>query len=430
MKLSLFDYIKWSGEIGALAYRHPQNNIKKYTKLQVSEAQEAVIIVNGERSQKFGCGTHNLDSPNMPILCSLYGLPYGGENPWVVQAWFVNKLVPMNISWETDSFSIFDESFGAAIPISASGTYGITVVDAEKFIFKLALGIPPSGKNGVTVTSRQFTDQLYGELMTNTKSIITKVMAANKISITAVSAHLTDLSKMIESQIDSFFEEFGCKLIKLYVTGVEVDESTENGRLISESIRQQTVQKISGHTWQQGKMFDTVDKAVSGMSNGNGGLLGAIMAVNMISGANRGGASDGLMTPQYNQPIPGPVNQNQHGGGGQPQDEQPAKSVYCSNCSKRFSSNMQFCPHCGDRYNPCPKCGSDNDQDATRCVNCGITLSGQNVSTCGGCGATMDSSLSFCPHCGRPTSAECKCPRCRATVGTTSFCPSCGYKVR
>ncbi len=433
MKFNLFDYIKWDGRIGALAYRHPKNNIGKYTKLQVSEAQEVVIIVNGERSQKFECGTHNLDSPNMPILSQLYGVPYGGENPWVVQAWFINKLTPMNINWQTDAFSIFDESFGAAIPISASGTYGITITDAEKFIFKLALGYPAEGKNGVTVGVEEFTDQLYGELMIHTKSILTRVMAVNKISITAVSAHLADLSKSIESQINLFFEEFGCKLLKLYVTNVDVDESTEGGRLIKESINQQTMQKIAGHTWQQGKMFDTVDKAIGGISNGSGGgLLGAMMAVNMIGGnggvMGGGGAAGGMMTPHYGQPQCAPVNPNSTEGVAELR-QQPVKDVYCSECSKKFSSAMQFCPHCGDRYNACPKCGSDNSDNATRCVNCGTTLRSQAVNVCGGCNQTIDASLRFCPNCGRPTSREMRCPRCNEKVGNTPFCPVCGFKL-
>ncbi len=431
MKLNLFDYIKWDGQIGTLAYRHPKNNIGKYTKLQVSEAQEAVIIVNGERSQKFGCGTHNLDSPNMPILSKLYGVPYGGENPWVVQAWFVNKLTPMNIDWQTDAFTIYDDSFGAAIPIAASGKYGITITDAEKFIFKLALGYPAERKNGISVTADEFSKHLYGELMIHTKSILTKVMAANKISITAVSAHLADLSKNIESQVNAFFEDFGCKLLKLYITSVNVDESTEGGRMIVESINQQTMQKISGHTWQQGKMFDSFDRAIDGISGGggSGGLLGAMMAVNMMGANGGGGVGGGMMQPHYNQPQCAPTNPNSTAPIAELQQQPPVKDVYCSECSKKFSSAMQFCPHCGDRYNPCPKCGSDNNINATRCVSCGITLQQQNVNICGGCNNIIDAGLRFCPHCGRPTSSEANCPRCNTKITGMQFCPACGLKV-
>lgn len=430
MALAFYDYIKWSGDIGVLAYRHPKNNIKKNSKLQVTEAQEAVIVVNGQKSQKFSAGTYELNSPNVPILSAFYGIPYGGDNPWVVQTWFINKLTPMDIKWSTDSFNIYDETFGAAIPIAASGQYGITVVDAEKFILKLALGFPYDKKEGVVVTASDFTKQLYGELIIHTKSIITKVMAANKIGITAVSAHLVDLSKHIENQINLFFEEFGCKILKLFVTNIEVDKSTESGRKIAESIDQQTVQKISGHTWQQGKMFETVGSAFDSMSSGGGGILGAVMAVNMMGGGNGSAMGGSLMTPTYGQPTCAPVTENPTQGVAELQQTKVPKEIYCTNCSKKFSSQMQFCPHCGDRYNPCPNCGSDNDESAKRCVSCGVVLNTGQVVSCGGCGKFISSSLSFCPNCGRPQgSGEAKCPRCSAAVGTSKFCPQCGFQV-
>lgn len=78
MKKSIIDFIRWDGEIGVLAYRHAKQNISKYAKLQVNEAQEAVVIVNGTRSQKFGPGQYDMDSPNYPILRAFYGIPFGG----------------------------------------------------------------------------------------------------------------------------------------------------------------------------------------------------------------------------------------------------------------------------------------------------------------------------------------------------------------
>ena len=54
MGLNIFDYIKWNGDMNILAYRHPKANLGKYTKLQVTDAQEAVVVVNGESMQKFG----------------------------------------------------------------------------------------------------------------------------------------------------------------------------------------------------------------------------------------------------------------------------------------------------------------------------------------------------------------------------------------
>ncbi len=423
MKRAILDFIRWSGEIGTLAYRHPQCNVSKYAKLQVSEAQEAVVIVNGTKSQKFGPGQYDLDSPNLPILRSFYGIPFGGENPWTVQVWFVNKLTPKDIDWKIDDFPIYDPTFQAQIPIAADGKYGITVSDAERLILKLALGFPANSEGEVKVSVDDFTEQLRGELTAKTKSLITKIFKVNNYGMGEISAHLTDISGMLEPDLNSFFDEFGCKLSKFYVTSIGVDTDTESGRIVQEAINQQTAQKISGHTWQQSKLFETAQQAV-GNPQGGGGILGAVMMAGMFGGMG-GGNSAGIMTPQYGQPAPAPV------GDWQPVQSpvQPmVRDVYCSACSRRFTSDNRFCPHCGKQYNPCPKCGADNDADAVRCVSCGSPLSPGAGNTCPNCHSTVAPGATFCPNCGRPLSAD-KCPRCGATVKGAAFCPSCGMKI-
>ncbi len=423
MKSSIIDFIRWSGDIGVLAYRHPKVNISKYAKLQVNEAQEAVIVVNGTKAQKFGPGQYDLDSPNIPILRTFYGIPFGGENPWTVQAWFVNKLTPKDIDWSIGDFPIYDQTFQAQIPIEAHGKYGITVSDAERLILKLALGYPANGDGGVNVTADHFTEQLRGELTVKTKSLITKVFAANKYGINEISAHLDEISSILEPELNSFFEEFGCKLSKFYVTTIGVDTTTEAGRIAQEAINQQTAQKISGHTWQQSKLFETAQQAV-GNSQG-GGILGAVMMAGMFGGLG-GGGNAGIMNPTYGQPTPAPVGSNQTG---QDIPVQPMIiEVYCSKCSKKYTSDKKFCPHCGDPYNPCPKCGADNDVGATRCVTCGAPLTTNTGNVCPNCHTAVIPGSAFCPNCGRPLS-EHKCPRCGTDTRGASFCPNCGMKI-
>ncbi len=418
----IIDFIKWSGEIGVLAYRHPQNNISKYAKLQVNEAQEAVLVVNGTRAQKFGPGQYDLDSPNVPILRQYFGIPFGGENPWTVQVWFVNKLTPKDSDWFIDEFPIYDPTFQAQIPIRANGKYGITVSDAERLILKLALGYPSNEKGEIKVTVDDFTEQLRGELTAKSKSLITKIFSANKYGIHEISAHLTDISSILQPDINAFFNEFGCSLSKFYVTAIGIDSSTEAGRLAQEAINQQTAQKISGHTWQQGKIFETAQQAVN--NSQGGGILGAVMMAGMFGGLG-GGGNSGIMTPNYSQPAPTPVSGGQQNpnAGNQPM----IKEVYCSHCSKKFTSDKKFCPHCGDPYNPCPKCGADNDMDATRCVTCGSPLSATD-NTCPNCHATVPFGAAFCTHCGRPVS-ENTCPRCGGDTKGAAFCPNCGMKI-
>lgn len=424
MKKSIIDFIRWSGEIGVLAYRHPKANISKYAKLQVNEAQEAVIIVNGTKSQKFGPGQYDMDSPNLPILRAFYGIPFGGENPWTVQAWFVNKLTPKDVDWDISGFPVFDQTFQAQIPIAAHGKYGITISDAERFIMKLAMGYPSDSDGSVNVSADDFTEQLRGELTSKTKSLVTRIFAANNYGVNQISAHLTDISEVLERELADFFNEFGCTLSKFYVTSIDIDTATEAGRMAQDAINQQTAQKISGHTWQQSKMFETAQQAVNAQG---GGIMGAVMMAGMFGGLGGGAGMGSMMAPEYNQPAPAPRNGHMQEV---PGAKVQAKDVYCSRCSRKFSSDNRFCPHCGNQYNPCPKCGADNDLNAVRCVTCGVALSNgnKNVDMCPNCRSVLAPGAAFCSVCGRPVSEQ-KCPRCGAPAKGVAFCSNCGMKI-
>jgi hypothetical protein len=218
-----------------------------------------------------------------------------------------------------------------------------------------------------------------------------------------------------------FCENLGFELTKFYVTTIEVDNSTDVGKSVLEAISRQSSQAIGGYTWQQSQAFEVAKNAVDGMSNSNGGLLGAIVATNMMGGLGGGG---GIMQPQYNQPTFGGNSSPQ---GGTDPSTAPIREVYCSNCSKKFSSNLKFCPFCGDEYCPCPKCGTDNSKNAKRCVSCGQTLL-MNLNTCSNCNMPIAPASVFCGNCGKPSS-EGKCTRCSTQLAqNVKFCPSCGQK--
>ena len=80
-------------------------------------------------------------------------------------------------------------------------------------------------------------------------------------------------------------------------------KSTEEGRKVAEAIATQASMSITGHTWQQEQMFNTANNAIEGFGNGNGGLLGGLMAMSMMGGMNNSGMAGGMMQPQYNQPT-------------------------------------------------------------------------------------------------------------------------------
>jgi membrane protease subunit (stomatin/prohibitin family) len=414
--MAIIDLVKWlpQGNETIYAYKFPETNLSTYTQLLVQESQEAVLFSKGQIVGKFGPGKHTLNTENLPLLRNLYGLPFGGKNPFTAEVWFVNKLQPYNIDWSINRMDIHDADYNTGIPLVANGRYGLKITDAERFLVKIVGARALFDQNDLT-------DQFFGEFSTKTKSTLMQFMINNRIGLKQISAHLDNISEHLRTTMLPFWENIGFELTKFYITSIEVDSSNEVGKRILDAISRQSAQAIGGYTWQQSQAFEVAKDATEGLSNnkGGGGILGALVAGNMLG--NMGGG--GILQPQYNQPTfasntTGPQYDNQ-------QKPPSAHDVYCSNCSKKFASNLNFCPHCGDEYCPCPKCGTDNDKNAKRCVSCGQGLA-QNV--CSNCNSAIAPGAAFCSNCGKIVS-EGNCTRCGSQLSPgMKFCPKCGQK--
>lgn len=418
--MAIIDLVRWVPQEDQkkqtiYAYRFPETNLSTYTQLIVQESQEAILFSKGQIIGKFGPGKHTLNTENLPILRNLFGLPFGGKNPFTAEVWFVNKLQPYNIDWSIDRMDIHDADYNTGIPLVAKGRYGLKITDAERFLIKI-VGTKDS------FDQNDLTDQFFGEFSTKTKSTVLQFMINNRIGLKQISAHLDSISEHLKTVMLPFWENLGFELTKFYVTSIEVDSSTEVGKRVLDAISRQSAQSIGGYTWQQEQAFGVANNAIDGFSNSNLGILGAVIATNMMGGL---GGAGGVMQPQYNQPTFGGTNLNQQGNNVQPVNQ--IKEVYCSNCSKKFPSTSRFCPYCGDPYDACPKCGTDNDKNAKRCVSCGTPLQTE-VALCTNCNTPLSPGSSFCSNCGQQQT-ENKCTRCGTALSpTVKFCPKCGQK--
>lgn len=389
--MALIDVVEWlPQDNGQFAYRYPHSNLSTGAQLIVRESQEAVFFSKGQILGKFGPGSHTLSTQNLPLLRNLFGIPFGGKNPFTAEVWFVNKTAPLNIDWETTTMRFMDPDYGQMLPLIAKGRYGLKVMDAERFLVKL-VGTMTS------FTSFELTDHFKGAMISKTNSSIIAFMNTNRVGINSIAMHLDDLSNFIRQPMAEFWNEYGFNLEGFYITEVNLNTETEEGRKIADAMSDRSAQAIAGYTWQQKQSFDVAGKAAN--SGSSMGILGVAMMTGAFSGGNGGGGI--LQTPAQNQYAFGGQNQMQQGYGA-PQQRMARREVFCSNCSKKFSADSAFCPHCGNRYNPCPACGADNSQNAARCVTCGTMLQAQNDggNVCFKCHNPAPFGVKFCPTCG------------------------------
>lgn len=440
---AFIDAVEWhpQGQEVVYAYHYPERNLSTATQLIVHESQVALLFSKGQLIGTFGPGKHTLTTENLPLLRNLYGFGFGGVNPFFAEVWYVNKVQTFAIDWEITGLPIFDVDYQTQVPLVARGQYGLKVTDPEKFVIKF---VGTRDK----FTQDDMTNQSMGEICSKAKSMIMQYMLANKIGFMQISAYLDNIGTNLRQEISSFWADLGLELTKFYVNSIEVDKTTPEGRRIADAISQQATQKITGRTWQQEQMFDTANNAIDGFTGmasqgGTGGLLGGLMAMQMMNGmtSGMGGVGSGMMQPAYDQPaMGGSGNANAGNAMGNPAQNSPVQAirpVYCASCSKKYMSNQAFCPHCGHKYNPCPKCGTDNSDHAKRCVSCGTPLAGGGagtmgggVTTCPNCGSPVAPGAQFCGNCGtRLMVDDNRCPRCGSEMQPNAkFCPVCGNK--
>ena len=426
--MAFIDLVRWvpTDDETIYAWRFPHTNLSTMTQLIVQESQEAVFFSKGQIVGKFGPGKYTLSTENLPLLRSLYGIPFGGKNPFTAEVWFVNKIQVYNIGWETDTMPVHDAGYNTHLPLCASGQYGLKIVDTEKFLVK-AVGTKAK------FSESDLTDQFAGEFTTKVKSIIMQHMLNFNIGFKQISAHLSSMSDLLRKEMAEFWSELGIELTKFYVSTIEIDTSTPEGARVKEAIAKQSEMSITGRTWQQEQMFGTANNAIEGMTSnmGGGGLLGGLMAINMMNNMSNGGGGgmQSMMQPQYNQPTFGGNQQQQMMGGDMQQGQQAVKMVHCSNCATRFPNTSRFCPKCGDPYNPCPKCGTDNDLDARRCISCGAQLVNNGGNLCPQCNSPVAPGAAFCGSCGTRLAPSNVCGRCGSPLSPgVKFCPTCGFK--
>ena len=120
--------------------------------------------------------------------------------------------------------------------------------------------------------------QAWGEFSTKVKSTVVQFMTTNRVGFKYISAYLDQLSNYLKDNLTPFWEEYGLELTKFYVSSIDIDDSTPDGRKVKNALSEQSAMSITGHTWQQERAFGMAEQAIGKMGGGNngGGLLGVL----------------------------------------------------------------------------------------------------------------------------------------------------------
>lgn len=382
--MAIVDVIKYEGDNSTFVWKYPKSEFNVGSQLIVHESQEALFMYQGELLDKFGPGTHSLETATLPLAKNIMKLSTGGRNMFHCDLYFVNKVEQMAIKWGTDSkIQYLDPEYGFPVEIGASGQMSLAAGNSSKLLIKLV------GTEKV-LTQEQMVTYFRAFLMNRIKSIFPQLVQENKISIFAMDQYMQVLSDAIKIKLADDFIDYGIDLRTFLITTIVKPEEDRNyikfkelyyrqftdvkeaelrqriAIIEQQTKAQQTVieaeatakkRELEGYTYQQEKGFEVAMEMAGndavGQLNNVGIGLGMMTGVGGTVGSQVGAmASDALGTVS----------------------EQMKPKLFCRNCGKQLSPDSLFCDKCGtkvDQKKICINCGNELSPDSLFCNKCG-----------------------------------------------------------
>lgn len=384
-EMAIVKVIKYEGDNKTFVWRHPIKDFNTGSQLIVHEAQEAIFVVNGEVMDKFGPGSHTLETENLPFIRKLFQLATGGRNPFHAELYFVNKTEQMAIRWGTDSkIQYIEPEYKFPVEIGACGEMSLSVADSIKLLVKLVGTEKVFNQETLTAYFRAI-------LMTRVKSILATTITDNHICIFEIDKHLSDLSSIVKEQINDDFYDYGVNLNIFLITRVNKPEDDRNYRKfvdlhyrrvtdVAEAelqqkltlIEQETKAKakvmdaeasaqkraMEGYSYQQERGFDVAEEIARNDAVAQLGNIG--IGMGMMTGVGSEMSQQvGAMARTAMQSTSAPIQES---------------ARFCSHCGKKISAGALFCEFCGTKLNveeKCSKCGHIFTGEGNFCPICG-----------------------------------------------------------
>ena len=212
--MAIVDVLKFHSDASIFAWKYPNSALATWSQLIVNEAQEAILIKNGQIADVFGPGRYVLSTDNIPVLQSIINLPFGKKSPFSAEVWFINRAFALDVKWGTSTpIQVQDPKYGVFVPMRAFGQFGIQIEDSRRFLTKLVGTMP-------FFNTKTLTDYFKGLYVTRVKDRLSSCLVKSKISILEINSHLDQISSELESQLRNEFAEYGIRVASFYVNDI------------------------------------------------------------------------------------------------------------------------------------------------------------------------------------------------------------------
>ena len=250
--------------------------IRLGSQLIVEESQQAVFLRDGKALDTFGPGRHTLATQNVPILASIFGLPFGGESPFQAAVIFVSTKTFLDLKWGTKEPVIFRDQELAMVRLRAFGKFAVRVANAQLFVNTL---VGTRGLYSTEGVENYFRDAIVARL--------TDVLGENLTSVFDLPRLYDELAMALKARVADDFAKYGIELVDLFVGAITPPEEVQ--KLIDERSGMAAVGDMNAYM--KFKTARAIGDAASQPGGGAGGMASAGMGAGL-------GAGIGMMLPQ------------------------------------------------------------------------------------------------------------------------------------
>ena len=363
--MPLVSVIKYDGDPDVFAWKYPDDELGTWSQLIVNESQQAILFKGGQALDVFEAGRHKLDTKNIPLLERLVNIPFGGNSPFKVEVWFVNKAFNLDVKWGTPSpVQIQDPKYGIFVPVRVNGIFGIRITDPKRFLIKLVGTLGAFTKDEI---SRYF----RGIYVTKVKDAVSTFILEKRIDVLKINMYLDEISDHMKECISPVMDEYGIDLVNFFVNEISIPDDDPAVVTLRDSLAKKAKMDIIGYDYVQERSFDTLEGAAMNPGSDSSSLMGAGIGLGMGLGMGTGmGGAFGQLAQQID--ISG-KNSRQR----------------CPNCGSPIEGGRRFCSECG--------------------TSLSMPSRTKDTKFCSECGSSIARSSRFCPECGQS---------CNATLGS------------
>ena len=261
--------------------RYPREGtsaIRLGSQLIVEESQQAVFFRDGKALDTFGPGRHTLATQNVPILASIFGIPFGGTSPFQAAVFFVSTKTFLDLKWGTKEPVIFRDHDLAMVRLRAFGKFAVRIANAQLFVNTVV------GSRGLYSTEGvedYFRDVIVARL--------TDVLGENLTSIFDLPKLYDELAMALKARVADDFGKYGIELTDLYLGAITPPEEVQ--KLIDERSGMGAIGDMNAYM--KFKTARAIGDAAAQPGGGAGSTVGAGLGIGM--GAGLGAMLPGMM---------------------------------------------------------------------------------------------------------------------------------------